>query len=227
MGEILSSSVFGIVFLVISIVLLYKERFTAALIVKYLATYMYTSLAYTTYIVISNQYAQFIFIAIALSMLGDIAMSLKLVVSKHENIAHYVGVLLYIIENIFLTIGLFNEKNINASFGFFSIIIAALIIYLLVHKKKDLDILQLISNIVLLLTSYFVAITSITALISVTNLSSILLCAGSILVAIGSSFFVIDQYTINDYFFLKVCNNSCRYLGQLLITISMVFIFYV
>lgn len=227
MSEILSSSVFGIAFLVISIVLLYKERFTGALILKYLATYMYTSLAYTTYTVVLTEHAQIVFIAIAFSMLGDLGMSLELVVPKYENIAHYAGMLLYIIENIVLSLAVIKGGNANISLGFISIAITALIIFIMVHKKKELDILKLISNIVLLLTAYFVAIIAVNALINVTNLSSILLGVGSALIAIGSTFFVIDQYTVNDYFFIKASGLSCRYLGQLLITISLVFIFYV
>lgn len=227
MSEIISTSLFGIAFIVISIVFLHKEKYVGSMILKYLSSYMYCSLAYTTYTVVMTEQSQIMFIALALATLGDIAFGLKYVIEKYSDLVHYAGILLYIGESVAFSIVLTKCCNALLYVGLIGVAFALIVIYLITRKKKDLSIFSLILNTILLASVYFAATLSITSLFNAANLTKVLLSIGTILIVAGSTCFVIDEYSEYDYFFLKACNLACRYTGQLLATISMVFVFYI
>lgn len=225
MGEILFSAIFGIVFIVISIILLCKEKYNASLILKYLASYMYVSLAYTTYTVTQTEHTTILFVGIALATIGDIAMGAHNVVNKYNSLINYCGLFLYIVENIIFSISLIKTSNVNPALGLISIIPTAIIIYLTIRKTKQSDILSIIFNSILIFSSFFTATLAITLLFNSTIVSNILFTIGTILIAISSSIHFINLNKEN--IIMTIINIASRYLGQLLITISMIFIYYI
>ena len=215
--------VIGIIIQSLFIYVEHKKNYVLALILKTTASLLFVFMGYKASALCSDtQTARLIVIGLSLGALGDFFLNLRFVFPKLGNVIFLVGIAVFLAGHIMYLIALIGLSHNVLVPAIAGVIIAALIICW-IFSKIEAKLAFKIFGVFYLGAVTLMATYAVANFLSDTSSFNLLFAFGAVLFLISDIVLILNTFTKQTKFSLRICNLMLYYIGQLSIAFSMLY----